>query len=520
MTWDTFFTTVNDILSWDIVQIAFIVVFAFAARWVLLFAIRRVVAQIVSGVKKTQNVDDTQSLNVSPVAAVRTVQRTRTLGSVLTNIVNVLVVVVTILLVVNVIDATILSSFALLTAALGAGLGFGAQNIVKDVLNGLFMVMEDQLGVGDVVDLGFATGVVEAVGIRITQVRDVNGTLWFVRNGEILRVGNMSQGWARVIIDLAVPYQTDVEAVQAEMLRVATEMATTSKWRSRVLEKPEIWGLESISDEAIVIRIVMKTRTTAKDDVARELRLRLKKALDAMNVQLPSLTSIVLTGFDGAASVQGARPPRTTPVPVIAPPARRTPRKSRAVRAAEAAEAAENALAAAAAEAAPARPATQPRTPRAPRATAPTAAPADGAESASASGADSTSGSTTESAAESTTDSATGSAAGTESAAPTASAAPPAADPTAPTVRIPSIARNQAPRAPRTVRLPVQPTAENGDTTPPEDTGSTPPAAKPPAKPRTRPVAKQTEKTAESPAETPAETTADQATSPQGDTHE
>ena len=254
------------------------------------------VAQVVSGVKKTQNVDDTQALNVSPVAAVRTVQRTRTLGSVLTNIVNVLVVVIAVLLIVNVIDEKILSSFALLTAALGAGLGFGAQNIVKDVLNGLFMVMEDQLGVGDVVDLGPATGVVEAVGIRITQVRDVNGTLWFVRNGEILRVGNMSQGWARVIIDLAVPYKTDVDAVQAEMLRVAVEMATNPKWRSRVLEKPEIWGLESISEEAIVIRIVIKTRTMAKDDVARELRMRLKKALDAMGIELPSLTSIVLTG--------------------------------------------------------------------------------------------------------------------------------------------------------------------------------------------------------------------------------
>ena len=221
MTWDTFWTTVNTILAeWTIIRVALIVLFAVLARWVLLVAIHRVVTQIVSGVKKTQNVDDTQSLNVSPIAAVRTVQRTRTLGSVLTNIVNVLVVVIAILLVVTELNPDILTSFALLTAALGAGLGFGAQNIVKDVLNGLFMVMEDQLGVGDVVDLGPATGVVEAVGIRITQVRDVNGTLWFVRNGEILRVGNMSQGWARVIIDLAVPYKTDVEAVQAEMLRV------------------------------------------------------------------------------------------------------------------------------------------------------------------------------------------------------------------------------------------------------------------------------------------------------------
>ena len=466
MNWTTFWATADTIWNLPIVQIVLIVIFSLIARWVLLFAIHRVVHQIVSGVKKTQRVDDTQSLNVSPVAAVRVVQRTRTLGSVLTNIVNVIIVVVAILLIVTEIDPNILTSFALLTAALGAGLGFGAQNIVKDVLNGLFMVMEDQLGVGDVVDLGPATGVVEAVGIRITQVRDVNGTLWFVRNGEILRVGNMSQGWARVIIDLAVPYKTDVDAVQTEMLRVATDMAATSKWRSRVLEKPEIWGLESISDDAIVIRIVMKTRTTAKDDVARELRLRLKKALDAMDVQLPSLTSIVLTGFDGAASVQGARPPRTTPLPVIEAPARRAPRKTRAMKAAEAAEAA------AAASATPAPTAAAPRATRATTPTAPTAA----APAASATQAD---------------DATAGS-----------------------TVRMPSIARNQAPRAPRTVQLPVQPAATaSPDATVPAGTdapaGGTAPAAKQSAKPRTRPIDKHTS--------TPA---AEQAPARDGDTHD
>jgi len=456
MTWDTFWTTVNLILGWKIIRVAFIIIFALIARWVLLFAIHRVVNQIVSGVKKTQNVDDTQALNVSPVSAVRTVQRTRTLGSVLTNIVNVLVVVIAILLIVTVIDPNILTSFALLTAALGAGLGFGAQNIVKDVLNGLFMVMEDQLGVGDVVDLGPATGVVEAVGIRITQVRDVNGTLWFVRNGEILRVGNMSQGWARVIIDLAVPYKTDVEAVQAEMLRVAVEMATNSKWRSRVLEKPEVWGIESIAEEAIVIRIVIKTRTTAKDDVARELRLRLKKALDAMGIELPSLTSIVLTGFEGAASVQGARPPRTTPLPVIAPP-KKAPRKSRAAKAAEAAAlaAASSPHAATPQTAAPQTAAPQALAPQAPRAAKAPAAPAIGSTPQ-----------TSDAAAQ-------------------------------PTTRIPSIARNQAPRAPRTVHLPVQDAspafsdAPDVPVTPPDAPAERP--AKQPAKPRTRPIDKPAE---------------------------
>lgn len=321
MDWNSFWANLGSFLTDYRIPIGIltVVVVAFIARAVLLFLVRRLVDQVVNGVKKKQNVTDTQALVASPLAAVRIVQRTRTIGTVSTNVINVTVVIVAIILIVTTIDPNIIGSLALLTAALGAGLGFGAQNIVKDVLNGLFMVFEDQLGVGDVVDLGPATGVVEAVGIRITQVRDVNGTLWFVRNGEILRVGNMSQGWSRVIIDLAIPYDSDLDTVQEKMLDTAIAMSTEPKWRSRIVERPEIWGLESISAEALVIRLVMKTRTSAKDDVARELRMRLKRSLDELEVTLPSLNTVVLSGFDGAASVKGARPPGTRPIPTNRP---------------------------------------------------------------------------------------------------------------------------------------------------------------------------------------------------------
>ncbi|MET4157904.1 small-conductance mechanosensitive channel [Agromyces sp. PvR057] len=318
--WTTFIEWWN--LTWplflgNVIEVVVIVAVALLARWVLLSVIDRVVDQIVTGVKRKQDVTDTQALQASPLAAVRVVQRTRTLGSVFRNVINVTLFIITTLLVVNAINADVLGSFALLSAAIGAGLGFGAQNIVKDVLNGLFMVVEDQVGVGDVVDLGPATGIVEEVQIRITKVRDVNGTLWFVRNGEILRVGNMSQGWARVIVDLAVPYDADIDAVEAQLLSTANEMAHGSKWRSRVLERPEVWGLESISDDAMVIRVVMKVRTSSKDDIARELRMRLKHAVDEMGVKLPSLNSVVLSGFDGATRVKGAKPPRTAPSAVL-----------------------------------------------------------------------------------------------------------------------------------------------------------------------------------------------------------
>jgi len=319
--------------TWGVpIRIAAIIVGAILVRIVLHFVIDRVVERIVTGVKKRQSVDDTQALLASPLAAVRTVQRTRTLGTVLNNIVTTAIVIVTLLMIVTTLDANITGSFALITAALGAGLGFGAQNIVKDVLNGLSMVAEDQLGVGDVVDLGPATGVVEAVGIRTTQLRDVNGTVWFVRNGEILRVGNMSLGWSRAIIDLAVPYDADVAAVQQRMLETATALADDPKWRALIIERPEIWGIESISAEAVVIRLVLKTRAGSKDDVARELRARLKASLDEMGIKLPALNSIVLSGFEGAESIKGARQPRTAPNPVASSEGPKKPRAPRSPR--------------------------------------------------------------------------------------------------------------------------------------------------------------------------------------------
>jgi small conductance mechanosensitive channel len=324
--WAALWTMVGTIYETVPVQVLVIIVVSVLLRLVLHFVIGKVVNRVVVGVKNKQGEQDTQALLSSPLAAVRVVQRTRTLGSVLNNVVTAAIVITAALSIITTINPDITGAFALITAALGAGLGFGAQNIVKDVLSGLFMVAEDQVGVGDVVDLGPATGVVEDVGIRITKVRDVNGTLWFVRNGEILRVGNLSQGWSRVIIDLAVPYDADTEAVQARMLETGLGLTNDPKWRTRILEKPEIWGIESISAEAIVIRIVVKTRAAAKDDVARELRSRLKRALDDMNVKMPSLTSIMLSGFEGATSVKGARPPKTKEIavqPAALKPARR-----------------------------------------------------------------------------------------------------------------------------------------------------------------------------------------------------
>jgi len=301
-----------------LLRIVGIIVGVAVAAWILRVVIRHVVDRIVNGAKVKARVDDTQALDRSPLTAVRLVQRTRTLGTILQNIVNVVLVIVALVWIASIVAPDALASLTLLTAAIGAGLGFGAQNIVKDVLNGIFIVAEDQIGIGDVVDLGLATGIVEFVSVRITHVRDVNGTLWYVRNGEITRIGNMSQGWSRVIIDLAVPVDADIDDVETAMLTAAKALSKEPKWRSRIIEQPEIWGLESISGDALVIRLVMKTRSSAKDDVARELRARLKRAIDAMGIALPQLNSIMLTGPEGAQSVRGAHPPKTKETPVAA----------------------------------------------------------------------------------------------------------------------------------------------------------------------------------------------------------
>lgn len=288
---DGFWGTVGYFLTgpWGVpVRVVLILVVAVLVRLVLQFMIRRTVSRVVTGARKKQKDDEALALQAtSPIEAARIVQRTRTLGGVLNSVVSVLVTIVALLLVVNTVAPGATAAFSLITAALGAGLGFGAQNLVRDALNGLFMVSEDQLGVGDVVDLGPASGVVEAVGIRVTQVRDVDGALWFVRNGEILRVGNLSQGWARVVIDLPVPYKTDVEEVQDRMRRAATAMREEEKWKRLVLEEPEVWGVESVQADTIVIRLVAKVRAGSKDAVARELRVRLKHAVDTLGVDVP-----------------------------------------------------------------------------------------------------------------------------------------------------------------------------------------------------------------------------------------
>jgi small conductance mechanosensitive channel len=169
----------------------------------------------------------------------------------------------------------------------GVALGFGAQSLVKDFISGTFMLIEDQYGVGDIVDAGEATGTVEAVSLRTTRLRDVNGTVWHIPNGNILRIGNMSQQWARALLDVSLATDTAVDHAQDVIKRVADSVWNDPEWHGDILEEPEVWGVERLGPEAIVIRLVVKTRPSEQFTVMRELRRRLVDAFAAEGIELP-----------------------------------------------------------------------------------------------------------------------------------------------------------------------------------------------------------------------------------------
>jgi moderate conductance mechanosensitive channel len=165
----------------------------------------------------------------------------------------------------------------------GIAVGFGAQNLVRDFLAGIFMLLEDQYGVGDVINIGDATGTVEAVSLRTTRLRDVNGVVWHLRNGALEKVGNESQGWARAVVDVPVPPGLDIADTRQVMEQEAGAMWRERRWRKLMLEKPEVWGVQdiSITDSQVVMRVAAKTLPLRQWEVARELRERVKSALDA-----------------------------------------------------------------------------------------------------------------------------------------------------------------------------------------------------------------------------------------------
>jgi small-conductance mechanosensitive channel len=169
----------------------------------------------------------------------------------------------------------------------GVALGFGAQSMVKDFLSGTFMIIEDQYGVGDVVDLGEASGTVEEVSLRVTRLRDQNGTVWHVPNGEVRRVGNKSQQWARAVLDIAVSPSADLERAAELIGQAAQAVWALDEAKADVLDAPEVLGIEYLGPDAATIRVQGKTRPGAQWRVSRLLRVRIAEALAEAGIDLP-----------------------------------------------------------------------------------------------------------------------------------------------------------------------------------------------------------------------------------------
>jgi small conductance mechanosensitive channel len=210
-------------------------------------------------------------------------QRIHALGSILRSAASVTIFFIASMVILGDLGINLAPILASASVA-GVAIGFGAQNLVKDYLAGIFMLLEDQYGVGDAISVGDRTGTVEAVTLRTTRLRDVSGIVWHIRNGTIDRVGNESQGWARAVIDFPLPYAVDLSRVTPVLEREAGDMWEDATWRKVMLEKPVVWGAQDVTAEVVTMRIVARTAPLRQWEVERELRARLKSALTASGI--------------------------------------------------------------------------------------------------------------------------------------------------------------------------------------------------------------------------------------------
>ena len=284
--------THNDFLAhsatWIIgapLSIVIMLIVAWLLRWAIHRVINRFIVHAVAGTLAPRWPSLGQAPNSGTQQLTRRRQRAEALGSLLRSLASVLiygVVAVMVLAKLGVNIAPVLAS----ASVVGLAIGFGAQSLVKDFLSGMAMMVEDQYGVGDSIKVGTVAGTVEAIGLRVTRLRDVDGTVWYVRNGEILQVGNQSQNWARTVLDVTVTYETDLADAQRVLDEVLTELAADPELGPLILEAPEVWGVQAMSPGGIAIRVALKTAPLQQWRIGRALRERVKVAFDNEGLEL------------------------------------------------------------------------------------------------------------------------------------------------------------------------------------------------------------------------------------------
>lgn len=236
-------------------------------------------------------------------------RRAQTLAAILDYSTRVLVFAVAGLVFLNEVGTNI-TPFVTGAGIAGVALGFGAQSLVKDVLAGVFILTEEHFRVGDVVELAGKSGQVERVNLRTTFVRDVDGAMHIVPNGQITVATNRSFRWSRVVLDLQLGYDTDLEMVEAILQKIGSEMKADPVWEKDLLEEPQITGVESFNESSINIRVLVKTLPLRQWDVARHLRRRIKDAFDKAGVRMPFPQRMIhYKAMPGAPGAPGANTP-------------------------------------------------------------------------------------------------------------------------------------------------------------------------------------------------------------------
>jgi len=294
-------------------HILMILLVAYIVVRVLRFAIKRTVRRMqmessrdrISTLRRRTGLS---LLDTGSIPTARRVQRAETIGTLLRSVASFVVWTTALLTILKELGINLAPIIAG-AGVVGIAIGFGAQALVRDFISGLFMLFEDQFGVGDVIDAGFAVGTVEGVSLRTTRLRDAEGVVWHIPNGEIRRVGNKSKQWSRALLDVPVAYDTDVAAATAVIERATDEIWEDSEYRPMLMGRPEVWGVESLDADRLVIRVVAKTRPLQEGAVARALRVRVKEALDRAGVERPGQPVAPGTASPGGAA-QAGQPPR------------------------------------------------------------------------------------------------------------------------------------------------------------------------------------------------------------------
>jgi small-conductance mechanosensitive channel len=224
---------------------------------------------------------------ITPVrrASPRADQRARTLAAVTGSVVRIIVWTIAGLTILGLVGLN-LGPLIAGASIVGVALGFGAQALVRDFLSGFFILVEDQYGVGDRVNMSGAKGTVEDVSLRVTRMRADDGAVWFVPNGEIRKVANATMGWQRALVDILLPVDADLDRALAVMAEEANAVAQDSEWADDIIERPQVLGVEAMSADGLTIRVTARTAPQKQDALARALRARIAARLRREGIAL------------------------------------------------------------------------------------------------------------------------------------------------------------------------------------------------------------------------------------------